>query len=168
MSPRSTVLYGKLNLPHFSLLPLSPWSIILYEGLQFYNFLLLQLSARSRVLYVELTVSAAQLVNGTPEFLCGLYELAMALCRESDEWSPQFHVNIFNISLNTGLPSVPMPPRWPINIRILRLLKCLMYSSLLSCLLHATLSLICSHLRHTIRINIINQYCGNYNKLLFD
>jgi len=167
MFPRSTVLYGKLNLPHFSLLPPSPWSIILYEGLQFYNFLLLPLYARSRVLYLELTVSAAQLVNGTPEFLCGLYELAMALCRESDEWSPQFHVNIFNISLNTCLPSVPMSPRWPINVRILRL-KCLMYSSLLSCLLHATFSLFCSHLRYRIRINIITQYCSNYNKLLFD
>jgi len=167
MSPRSTVLYVKLNLPHFSLLPLSPWSIILYEGLQFYNFLPLPLSARSRVLYVEVTVSAAQLVNGNPEFLCGLYELAIALCRESDEWSPQFHVNIFNISLNTGLPSVPMSPKWPINIRILRL-KCLMYSSLLSRLLHATFSLICSHLRYPIRFNIITQYCDNYNKVLFD
>jgi len=85
MSPRSTVLYGKLNLPNLLLLPLPPWSIILYEGLQFYNLLFLPLSAWSRVLYVELTVSAAQLVNGTPEFLCGLRGLAMALCRESEE-----------------------------------------------------------------------------------
>jgi hypothetical protein len=154
MSPRSTVLYGKLNLPHFLFLPLSLWSIILYEGLQFYNFFLLPLSAWSRVLYVELTVSAAQLVNGTPEFLCGFYELAMTLCRESDGWSPKFHVSIFNISLNTGLPSVPRSRKWHINIRIL-LLNCLVYSSLLSCLLHATFSLICWQLRYPIRINII-------------